>query len=169
VRAARAIKCRDVSCCEMMQAYLKHIDWLNPIVHALRLGVEQAALIALAHHRDTQLRPGEYLGWMHGLPTVIREKARRMKNAACIIVSEANQSRSVSDCDCEYRPVARLPCRSMRMINEDCSGRRRERCSCSGLENAAGRRRQRSRRVPAECVRFQQCPRFSPVCGQSAS
>ena len=66
MRAARAIKCRDVSCCEMMQAYLKHIDWLNPIVHALRLGVEQAALIALAHHRDTQLRPGEYLGWMHG-------------------------------------------------------------------------------------------------------
>ena len=111
---ARAIKCRDVSCCEMMQAYLKHIDWLNPIVHALRLGVEQAALIALAHHRDTQLRPGEYLGWMHGLPTVIRENrdaaacalvARRMKSAGCIIVGEANQSRSVSDCDCEYRPV----------------------------------------------------------------
>jgi hypothetical protein len=31
-----------------MQAYLKHIDRLNPIVHALRLGVEQAELIALA-------------------------------------------------------------------------------------------------------------------------
>jgi hypothetical protein len=48
--------------------------------------------------------------------------------------------------------------------NEDCSGRRREGCSCSGLENAAGRRRQRSRRVPGECVRFQRCPRFSSVC-----
>jgi hypothetical protein len=46
---ARAIKCRDVSCCEMMQAHLKHIDWLNPIVHALRLGVEQAELIARWH------------------------------------------------------------------------------------------------------------------------
>ena len=32
--------------------------------------------------------------------------ARRMKSAGCIIVGEANQSRSVSDCDCEYRPVA---------------------------------------------------------------
>jgi amidase len=112
---AHAIKCRDVSCCEVMQAYLKHIDRLNPIVHALRLGVEQAELIALAYHRDTQLRRGEYLGWMHGLPTVIRENrdaaacalvARRMKNAGCIIVGEANQSLSVSDCDCEYRPVA---------------------------------------------------------------
>ena len=55
---ARAIKCRDVSCCEVMQAYLKHIDRLNPIVHALRLVVERAELIALAHHRDTQLRRG---------------------------------------------------------------------------------------------------------------
>ena len=33
----------------MMQAHLKHIDWLNPIVHALRLGVEQAELIARWH------------------------------------------------------------------------------------------------------------------------
>ena len=81
---ARAIKCRDVSCCEMMQAYLKHIDWLNPIVHALRLGVEQAELIALAHHRDTQLRRGEYLGWMHGLPTVIGESRDA---AACALVA----------------------------------------------------------------------------------
>ena len=32
--------------------------------------------------------------------------ARRMKNAGCIIVGEANQLISVSDCDCEYRPVA---------------------------------------------------------------
>jgi hypothetical protein len=58
------------------------------------LGVEQAELIALAHHRDTQLRRGEYLGWMHRLPTVIRENrdaavcavvARRVQNAGCII------------------------------------------------------------------------------------
>jgi len=27
---ARAIKCRDVSCCEMMQAYLKHIRSAEP-------------------------------------------------------------------------------------------------------------------------------------------
>ena len=81
---ARAIKCRDVSCCEMMQAHPKHIDRLNPIVHALRLGVEQAELIALAHHRDTQLRRGEYLGWMHGLPTVIGENRDA---AACALVA----------------------------------------------------------------------------------
>src|SRR6516225_195131 len=80
---ARAIKCRDVSCCEMMQAH-PHIDRLNPIVHALRLGVEQAELIALAHDRDTQLRRGEYLGWMHGLPTVIGESRNA---AACALVA----------------------------------------------------------------------------------
>jgi hypothetical protein len=114
---ARAIRRRDVSCCEMMEAYLDHIDRLNPIANAITLRLSRGGLIARARHRDAQLRRGEYLGWMHGLPMAIKEyrgKARyglvaaRMKNAGCIILGEANDPLSMPECGPNNNPV-RMP------------------------------------------------------------
>jgi amidase len=86
-----------------MEAYLGHIGRLNPIANVITLR-SRAGLIARARHRDAQLRRGEYLGWMHGLPMVIKEYrgeatyalvSARMKS---IILGDANDSPSGPGC-----------------------------------------------------------------------
>ena len=62
------IRRRQVSCREVMLAFLDHIERINPKVNAIVSMRDRDQLLKEADERDTQLRRGEYLGWMHGFP-----------------------------------------------------------------------------------------------------
>ena len=65
---SRAIHAREVSCTEVLDAYLAQVDRLNPVVNALVAMVDRNALRAQAAERDAQLARGESLGPLHGFP-----------------------------------------------------------------------------------------------------
>ncbi len=70
---SQAIRRRDVSAREVMQAYLARIDALNPKVNALVGLLPHDGLLAQADARDAQLARGQGMGWMHGFPMAIKE------------------------------------------------------------------------------------------------
>ncbi|MEV5551326.1 amidase [Streptomyces sp. NPDC052309] len=72
-RLSRAIRNRQVSCTEVMEAFLDHIERVNPQVNALVGRQAPEDSLAQARVRDRQLRRGEYLGWMHGLPHAVKD------------------------------------------------------------------------------------------------
>lgn len=72
---SKTIRARDVSCKEVMHAYLKQIDSLNPHVNALVSMRDSKSLLAEAGERDAQLARGEWLGWMHGMPQAVKDLA----------------------------------------------------------------------------------------------
>jgi amidase len=65
---SRAIHAREVSCVEVLQAYLAQIDRLNPRVNALVAPLPREPLLALAAERDAQLARGVDFGPLHGFP-----------------------------------------------------------------------------------------------------
>jgi amidase len=72
---SRAIKSRQISCVEVMNAYLDQIGRFNPRVNAIVSLQDRDGLLAQAVMRDEQLARGEYLGWMHGFPQAIKDLA----------------------------------------------------------------------------------------------
>ena len=62
ITLADAIRSRQVSCVEVMTAYLDHIEKLNPKVNAIVALQDRAALLAQASERDAQLARGELMG-----------------------------------------------------------------------------------------------------------
>ena len=68
-----AIKSKQVSCVEVMNAYLDHIGKLNPRVNAIVSLQPREDLMKQARNRDEQLAHGDYLGWMHGFPHAIKD------------------------------------------------------------------------------------------------
>jgi amidase len=70
-----AIALREVSCCEVMEAYLEHIGRVNPMVNAIVSLRDRESLIAEACERDDELAHGRYRGWMHGFPQAIKDLA----------------------------------------------------------------------------------------------
>src|SRR5436853_2071763 len=68
-----AIKSKQVSCAEVMTAYLDHIHVFNPRVNAIISMPPREKLLAEARERDAQLARGEYLGWMHGFPHAVKD------------------------------------------------------------------------------------------------
>ncbi|MDR5740693.1 MULTISPECIES: amidase [unclassified Caballeronia] len=68
VALSKAIHTRDVSCVEVMQAYLAQIDRFNPQVNAIVAMQDRDALIAKARQCDEQLSGGESRGPLHGFP-----------------------------------------------------------------------------------------------------
>ena len=72
---SRLIRRGSVSCVEVMEAYLDHIERFNPRVNAIVALQERGGLVAQARERDRQLRRGEYLGWMHGFPHAVKDLA----------------------------------------------------------------------------------------------
>lgn len=70
-----AIHARSVSCREVMQAYLRQIERLNPQVNALVSLQPPEALLQQADARDAQLARGESMGWMHGFPQAPKDLA----------------------------------------------------------------------------------------------
>lgn len=65
---SQAIHALQVSCVEVLEAYLAQIDRLNPIVNALVAPVVREGLRAQAQERDAQLARGISLGPLHGFP-----------------------------------------------------------------------------------------------------
>ncbi len=68
-----AIHSREVSCIEVMSAYLDHIEHLNPQVNAIVALQERGPLLAQALDRDTQLARGESMGPLHGFPHAVKD------------------------------------------------------------------------------------------------
>ncbi len=72
---SRAIRRRQVSCVEVMTAYLDHIDALNPLVNAVVNLRPRSELLAEAAEKDRLLRSGTRQGWMHGFPHAVKDLA----------------------------------------------------------------------------------------------
>ena len=75
VELSAAIRKRQVSCVEVMQAYLKQIDQHNHRFNAIVSLREEPALLAEAARYDLELADGSYRGWMHGFPVAIKDLA----------------------------------------------------------------------------------------------
>src|SRR5262245_37713165 len=73
LRRRRPDEPAQVSCLEVMTAYLDHIDIFNPRVNAIISMQPREASLAEARERDAQLARGEYLGWMHGFPHAVKD------------------------------------------------------------------------------------------------
>lgn len=76
-----AIRARQISCVEVMTAYLDQIERVNPIVNAIVALRERAALMAEARERDTQLARGGWMGPLHGFPHAVKD-VQRVKGIA---------------------------------------------------------------------------------------
>lgn len=111
-----AIHTREVSCREVMQAYLARIHRLNPVFNAVVNLAPDETLLEQADTRDRELAAGHSRGWMHGLPQAIKDTGHatgfpttfgspllaqahpaedstyvaRMKAAGCIVVGKTN-------------------------------------------------------------------------------
>jgi amidase len=72
-KLSHAIKSKQVSCLEVMTAYLDHIDIFNPRVNAIISIQPREKLLAAASERDAQFARGDYLGWMHGFPHAVKD------------------------------------------------------------------------------------------------
>jgi amidase len=70
---SQAIQARQLSCVEVMSAYLRHIDAFNSRVNALVALQEPEQLLRQAQERDTQLARGECLGPLHGVPHAVKD------------------------------------------------------------------------------------------------
>ena len=75
VALAGAIRSRQVSCVEVMTAYLDQIEKLNPTVNAIVALRDRSALLAEARARDAEIAQGEDIGPLHGLPQAVKDLA----------------------------------------------------------------------------------------------
>jgi amidase len=73
VALSKAIHSRNVSCVEVMQAFLGQIDRLNSQVNAIVALQAHETLLALARERDEQLGRGQSLGPLHGFPLAVKD------------------------------------------------------------------------------------------------
>ena len=73
VALSDVIRSRQVSCVEVMSAYLDHIERFNPTVNAIVALADRGQLLQRARERDAQLARGQWLGWMHGFPQAIKD------------------------------------------------------------------------------------------------
>jgi len=113
---SRAIHAREVSCVEVMRAYLARIHRLNPRYNAIVNLAADDVPLALAAERDAELARGASRGWMHGMPQAIKDAAsttgfpttygcvllkdnvarvdsvmvERMKATGCIVIGKTN-------------------------------------------------------------------------------
>ncbi len=111
-----AIHAREVSCREVMQAFLDRIGEANPRFNAIVSLRNPQTLLREAAERDAQLARGESMGWLHGIPQAIKDlanaaglpttlgsplmrdfvakadglMAQRMKAAGCIVIGKTN-------------------------------------------------------------------------------
>lgn len=74
-KLSAAIRDRQVSCIEVMQAYLQRIERYNPVYNAIVNLAEQDGLLDQARRADVALDKGEYWGWMHGMPHAVKDLA----------------------------------------------------------------------------------------------
>jgi amidase len=111
-----AIRARQVSCREVMHAYLARITEFNPTHNAIVSLRDSDELLREADARDADLARGAVRGWMHGMPQAIKDMAAtkglrttlgspllreavptedglmvaRMKASGCIVIGKTN-------------------------------------------------------------------------------
>ena len=111
-----AIHSKHLSCRELMQATLVHIDAINPGYNAIVSRVDTENLLKQADAKDGQLARSASNGWLHGIPIAIKDIAptagitstmgslllknlipkedglmvQRMKAAGCIVIGKTN-------------------------------------------------------------------------------
>ena len=111
-----ALHAREMSCREVMSAYLSRIEQHNPLVNAIVSLRDADRLLAEAATCDEELAHGLSRGWMHGMPQAIKDLAEtkglrttngsrlladwvppydtlmvaRMKAAGCIVIGKTN-------------------------------------------------------------------------------
>jgi amidase len=110
------IRNKQVSCVEVMDAFMTQIKRVNPKLNAIVQLQDEGKLRDQAAERDRQLARGQYLGWMHGMPQAIKDTAatvgipstsgspilkdyipkedavivERAKRAGCIVIGKTN-------------------------------------------------------------------------------
>jgi len=70
---AAAIAAKNVSCVEVMTAYLDHVAAINPKVNAIVALQDRDGLLTQARERDAQLARGQVMGPLHGLPHAVKD------------------------------------------------------------------------------------------------
>jgi amidase len=75
VSLSRAIHRREVSCVEVLEAFLSQIDQQNPAVNAIVAMPEREGVLALARARDIQLSRNQSMGALHGFPQAPKDIA----------------------------------------------------------------------------------------------
>jgi amidase len=70
---SNAIQSRQVSCVEVMAAYLDHIDKINPQVNAIVALQDRTLLLNQSAERDRELASGKLLGPLHGFPLAVKD------------------------------------------------------------------------------------------------
>ena len=70
-----AIRSKQASCVEVMQAYLDRIHRYNPVYNAIVSMVSDDELLKQALLADQALSRNEYWGWMHGMPHAVKDLA----------------------------------------------------------------------------------------------
>lgn len=73
---SHAIRTRELSCREVMQAYLERIARINPTLNAIVSLEPEESLLAQADACDAMLARGRWLGWMHGMPQAPKDLAQ---------------------------------------------------------------------------------------------
>jgi amidase len=73
VTLADAIRARQVSCVEVMTAYLDHIDKINPRVNAIVALQDRASLLVQSEQLDGHAARGELMGPLHGFPLAVKD------------------------------------------------------------------------------------------------
>ncbi len=113
---SRAIHAREVSCVEVMHAYLARIHRINPHFNAIVSMAPDDVLLAQASTCDAELAQGTSRGFLHGMPQAIKDAAHaigfpttvgspllkdqiarvdgvmveRIKGAGCIVIGKTN-------------------------------------------------------------------------------
>jgi amidase len=113
---AEQIHARQVSCVEVMQAYLQRIELLNPTYNAIVNLAPTDTLMLQARECDAELARGHSRGWLHGIPQAIKDTGsalgfpstrgsrvlanhmprhdsimtERMKAAGCLVIGKTN-------------------------------------------------------------------------------
>ena len=113
---SKAIHDKEISCAEVMEEYLGHIEKANPALNAIVSIQDSDDLIAQAKEKDRMLSAGDDQGWMHGFPAAPKDLAetkgvrttfgslifkdyvpvndslpvRRMKGAGAIVIGKTN-------------------------------------------------------------------------------
>jgi amidase len=72
---SQRIRTREVSCREVMRAYLERIAQINPRLNAIVSLQPEERLLAQADSCDAMLASGRWSGWMHGMPQAPKDLA----------------------------------------------------------------------------------------------
>lgn len=74
-KLSSAIRKREISCKEVMAAYLERIHRYNPTYNAIVSLANDDRLFRQAEAADKALSKDEYWGWMHGMPHAVKDLA----------------------------------------------------------------------------------------------